>query len=113
MLLCMGPPGGNRQSFGTVEGFYINRYVFPLLSQQHGCPLSPFGAGGHSCLYRELYKMVSAAPFLVWMWYNVSTWRMRAKAKEALSATDTTPLTRPSQKARGEFREFGIIIMYT
>ena len=24
MLLCMGPPGGNRQSFGTAEGFYIN-----------------------------------------------------------------------------------------
>lgn len=73
MLLCMGPPGGNRQSFGTAEGFYINRYVFPLLSQQHGCPLSPFGAGGHSCLYRELYKMVSAAPFTVWMWYNMCT----------------------------------------
>ncbi len=43
------------------------------------------------------------------MWYNVSTWRMRAQAKDEAGGTAAAPLTGPGRKAKGGSRECGIM----
>ena len=46
------------------------------------------------------------------MWYNVSTWRMRAQAKDEAGGTSAALLTGPGRKAKGGFRECGMIDVY-
>ena len=43
------------------------------------------------------------------MWYNVSTWRMRAQAKDEAGGTAAALLTGPGRKAKGGFRECGMM----
>ena len=43
------------------------------------------------------------------MWYNVSAWRIQAQATDEAGGTAAAPLTGPSRKANGGFRECGMM----
>ena len=43
------------------------------------------------------------------LWYNMSTWRSQAQAKDEAGGTAATPLTGPGRKALGGFRECGMM----